>query len=126
MGQFNSSVKGLIYRIKELTKMVQDIDTRLSMPGLSPGKRQALIKDKTLKIGKVKSLVKRIEDLANGNILTITFENKDSGERYRIVYTNISQEDAVAHLKLMANLQGMEIIISEIKEVQTKNSLTKL
>ena len=33
--------------------MVQDIDTRLSMPGLSPGKRQALIKDKTLKIGKV-------------------------------------------------------------------------
>ena len=106
--------------------MVQDIDTRLSMPGLSPGKRQALIKDKTLKICKVKSLAKRIEDLANGNILTITFENKDSGERYRIVYTNISQDDAVAHLKLMANLQGMEIIISEIKEVQTKNSLTKL
>lgn len=126
MGQFNSSVKGLIYRIKELTKMVQDIDTRLSMPGLSIGKRQALIKDKTLKIGKVKSLAKRIEDLANGNILTITFENKDSGERYRIVYTNISQEDAVAHLKLRANLQGMEIIILEIKEVQTKNSLTKL
>ena len=85
--------------------MVQDIDTRLSMPGLSPGKRQALIKDKTLKIGKVESLAKRIEDLANGNILTITFENKDSGERYRIVYTNISQDDAVAHLKLMANLQ---------------------
>lgn len=106
--------------------MVQDIDTRLSMPGLSPGKRQALIKDKILKIGKVKSLAKRIEDLANGNILTITFENKDSGERYRIVYTNISQDDAVAHLKLMANLQGMEIIISEVKEVQTKNSLTKL
>ena len=125
--------------------MVQDIDTRLSMPGLSPGKRQALIKDKTLKIGKVKSLAKRIEDLANGNALigidgrlmntpagsfqitvTITFENKDSGERYRIVYTNISQDDAVAHLKLMANLQGMEIIISEVKEVQTKNSLTKL
>ena len=103
--------------------MVQDIDTRLSMPGLSPGKRQALIKDKTLK---VKSLAKRIEDLANGNILTIIFENKDSGERFRIVYTNISQDDAVAHLKLMANLQGMEIIISEIKEVQTKNSLTKL
>ena len=106
--------------------MVQDIDTRLSMPGLSPGKRQALIKDKILKIGKVKSLAKRIEDLANGNILTIIFENKDSGERFRIVYTNISQDDAVAHLKLMANLQGMEIIISEIKEVQTKNSLTKL
>lgn len=106
--------------------MVQDIDTRLSMPGLSPGKRQALIKDKILKIGKVKSLAKRIEDLANGNILTITFENKDSGERYRIVYTNISQDDAVAHLKLMANLRGMEIIISEVKEVQTKNSLTKL
>ena len=96
------------------------------MPGLSIGKRQALIKDKTLKIGKEKSLAKRIEDLANGNILTITFENKDSGERYRIVYTNISREDAVAHLKLRANLQGMEIIISEIKEVQTKNSLTKL
>lgn len=106
--------------------MVQDIDTRLSMPGLSPGKRQALIKDKILKIGKVKSLAKRIEDLTNGNILTITFENKGSGERFRITYTNISQDDAVAHLKLMANLQGMEIIISEIKEVQTKNSLTKL
>ena len=106
--------------------MVQDIDTRLSMPGLPPGKRQALIKDKILKIGKVKSLAKRIGDLANGNILTITFDNKDSGERFRIVYTNISQDDAVAHLKLMANLQGMEIIISEIKEVQTKNSLTKL
>ena len=87
MGQFNSSVKGLIYRIKELTKIVQDIDTRLSMPGLSPGKRQALIKDKTLKIGKVKSLAKRIEDLTNGNILTITFENKGSGERFRITYT---------------------------------------
>ena len=71
-------------------------------------------------------MAKRIEDLANGNIIPITYENKDSGERYRIVYTNISQDDAVAHLKLMANLQGMEIIISEVKEVQTKYSVTKL
>lgn len=109
-----------------MTRLIQDIDAQLSVPGLSPGKRQSLIKDKTLKLGKVKALVKRVEDLANGNILTITFKNKDSGERYRIVYTNISQDDAVAHLKLMANLQGMEIIISEVKEVQTKNSLTKL
>ena len=116
----------MIYRIKELTKMVQDIDTRLSMPVLSIGKRQALIKDKTLKLGKVKALVKRVEDLANGNILTITFENKDTGERYRIIYTNISQDDAIAHLKLMAYLRGIEIIITEIKEVQTKNSMTKL
>lgn len=126
MGQFNSSVKGLIYRIKDMTRLIQDIDAQLLVPGLSPGKRQSLIKDKTLKLGKVKALVKRVEDLANGNILTITFENKGTGERYRIIYTNISQDDAVAHLKLMAYLQGMEIIISEIKEVQTKNSMTKL
>lgn len=109
-----------------MTKLIQDIDTQLSLSGLSPGKRQSLIKDKTLKLGKVKSLVKRVEDLANGNILTITFENKGTGERYRIIYTNISQDDAVAHLKLMAYIQGIEIIISEIKEVQTKNSMTKL
>lgn len=126
MGQFNSSVKGLIYRIKDITRLIQDIDAQLLVPGLSPGKRQSLIKDKTLKLGKVKALVKRVEDLANGNILTITFENKGTGERYRIIYTNISQDDAVAHLKLMAYLQGIEIIISEIKEVQTKNSMTKL
>ena len=126
MGQFNSSVKGLIYRIKDMTRLIQDIDAQLLVPGLSPGKRQSLIKDKTLKLGKVKALVKRVEDLANGNILTITFENKGTGERYRIIYTNISQDDAVAHLKLMAYLHGIEIIISEIKEVQTKNSMTKL
>lgn len=126
MGQFNSSVKGLIYRIKDLSKLIQDIDIRLSIPGLSPGKKQALIKDRTLKLGKVKSLVKRIGDLTNGNIITITFEDKNTSDRFRIVYTNISQEDAIVHLELMASLQKREIIISEVKEVQTKNSLTKL
>ena len=126
MGQFNSSVNGLIYRIKDLSKLIQDIDIRLSIPGLSPGKKQALIKDRTLKLGKVKSLVKRIGDLTNGNIITITFEDKNTSDRFRIVYTNISQEDAIVHLKLMASLQQREIIISEVKEVQTKNSLTKL
>ena len=126
MGQFNSSVKGLIYRIKDLSKLIQDIDIRLSIPGLSPGKKQALIKDRTLKLGKVKSLVKRIGDLTNGNIITITFEDKNTSDRFRIVYTNISQEDAIVHLKLMASLQKREINISEVKEVQTKNSLTKL
>ena len=102
MGQFNSSVNGLIYRIKDLSKLIQDIDFRLSIPGLSPGKKQTLIKDRTLKLGKVKSLVKRIGDLTNGNIITITFEDKNT------------------------SLQKREIIISEVKEVQTKNSLTKL
>ena len=126
MGQFNSSVNGLIYRIKGLSKLIQDIDFRLSIPGLSPGKKQALIKDRTLKLGKVKSLVKRIGDLTNGNIITITFEDKNTSDRFRIVYTNISQEDAIVHLKLMASLQKREIIILEVKEVQTKNSLTKL
>lgn len=126
MGQFNTSVKGLIYRINDLTKLVQDIDTRLSVTGLSPGKRQSLIKDRILKLGKIKALVKRIEDLTNGNILTITFEDKATKERYRIIYTNISQEDATSHLKLMAKLQGLEINLLEIKEVQTKNSLIKL
>lgn len=126
MGQFNSSVKGLIYRIKDLSKLIQDIDIRLSIPGLSPGKKQALIKDRTLKLGKVKSLVKRIGDLTNGNIITITFEDKNTSDRFRTVYTNVSQEDAIVHLKLMASLQKREITISEVKEVQTKNSLTKL
>lgn len=126
MGQFNSSVKGLIYRIKDLSKLIQDIDFRLSIPGLSPGKKQALIKDRTLKLGKVKSLVKRVGDLTKGNIITITFEDKNTSDRFRIVYTNVSQEDAIVHLKLMASLQKREITISEIKEVQTKNSLTKL
>lgn len=126
MGQFNSSVKGLIYRIKDLSKLIQDIDFRLSIPGLSPGKKQALIKDRTLKLGKVKSLVKRVGDLTNGNIITITFEDKNTSDRFRIVYTNVSQEDAIVHLKLMASLQKREITISEVKEVQTKNSLTKL
>lgn len=126
MGQFNTSVKGLIYRINDLTKLVQDIDTRLSVTGLSPGKRQSLIKDRVLKLGKIKALVKRIEDLTNGNILTITFEDKATKERYRIIYTNISQEDATSHLKLMAKLQGLEINLLEIKEVQTKNSIIKL
>ena len=74
----------------------------------------------------MKSLVKRIGDLTNGNIITITFEDKNTSDRFRIVYTNISQEDAIVHLKLMASLQKGEIIISEVKEVQTKNSLTKL
>lgn len=126
MGQFNSSVKGLIYRIKDLSKLIQDIDIRLSIPGLSPGKKQALIKDRTLKLGKVKSLVKRVGDLTKGNIITITFEDKNTSDRFRIVYTNVSQEDAIVHLKLMASLQKREITISEVKEVQTKNSLTKL
>lgn len=126
MGQFNSSVKGLIYRIKDLSKLIQDIDFRLSIQGLSPGKKQALIKDRTLKLGKVKSLVKRVGDLTKGNIITITFEDKNTSDRFRIVYTNVSQEDAIVHLKLMASLQRREITILEVKEVQTKNSLTKL
>lgn len=126
MGQFNSSVKGLIYRIKDLIKLIQDIDFMLSIPGLSPGKKQALIKDRIIKLGKVKSLVKRVEDFTKGNIITITFEDKNTSDRFRVVYTNVSQEDAIVHLKLMASLQKREITILEVKEVQTKSFLTKL
>lgn len=120
------TVKSQIYRLRDLIGNVNRIESSLLVPGISPGKRQSLIKEKILALSKVKSLVKRIEDLANGNILTITFQDINTQERFRIIYTNLSQDDARVHLKMMAELNHRKIEILEIKEVQTKNSLTKL
>lgn len=126
MGQSTTTVKSQIYRLRDLMKNVERIETSLSDPSISPGKRQSLLKEKTFAMSKVKSLAKRIEDLANGNILTITFEDKTSKERFRIVYTNLSEDDARTHLQMIAELNQRQIEVLEVKEVQTKNSLTKL
>lgn len=126
MGQSTTTVKSQIYRLRDLMKNVERIETSLSDPSISHGKRQSLLKEKTFAMSKVKSLAKRIEDLANGNILTITFEDKTSKERFRIVYTNLSEDDARTHLQMIAELNQRQIEVLEVKEVQTKNSLTKL
>lgn len=125
MGQY-TTVKSQIYRLRALIDNVNRIEAQLSVPGISPGKRQSLTKERVLALGKVKSSIKRIDDLANGIILTITFRDVNTQERFRIVYTNLSLEDAKAHLNMMAELNHRKIEILEIKEVKTKNSLTKL
>lgn len=126
MGRYNTQVKSLVYRIKDTIKLIDDLDVRLSISGLSMGKKQALLKDRSLKISKVKSMLKRLDELSSGNILTITFQEEESGDRYRTTYTNISKDDAITHLKLVASIKGVRIQILEVKEVQTQNSLTKL
>lgn len=88
--------------------------------------RNSLLKSVQLKKGQLRSLMKRISHLTEGNIITITFQVEPSKERYRKIYTNLSKEDAKLHLRMMSSLQDLEITILEIKEVFTKDSLIKL
>lgn len=127
MGSFRTiSLKSQIHRLRDIVKNLNRIDESLSVTNISPGKKQSLLKERVLTMGKIKSIAKKIEDLSKGNIITISFRDNDTQEMFRVVYTNLSQEDAILHLKLMAEFRRQNITIIEVKEVNTSNSLYKL
>lgn len=127
MGSFRTiSLKSQIHRLRDIVKNLNRIDESLSVTNLSPGKKQSLLKERVLTMGKIKSIAKKIEDLSKGNIITISFRDNDTQEMFRVVYTNLSQEDAILHLKLVAEFRRQNITIIEVKEVNTSNSLYKL
>ena len=122
----DSKIKPTLIRIREVYNDLLSIQHKLQYNTLSYGLRNSLLKSLQVKKGHLKSLMKRITNLTEGNIITITFQLEPSKERYRRIYTNISKEDAKLHLKMLASLEDSEIIILEIKEVFTKDSLIKL
>lgn len=127
MGSFRTiSLKSQIHRLRDIVKNLNRIDESLSVTNISPGKKQSLLKERVLTMGKIKSIAKKIEDLSKGNIITISFRDNDTQEMFRVVYTNLSQEDAILHLKLVAEFRRQNITIIEVKEVNTSNSLYKL
>lgn len=127
MGSFRTiSLKSQIHRLRDIVKNLNRIDESLSVTNISPGKKQSLLKERVLTMGKIKSIAKKIEDLSKGNIITISFRDSDTQEMFRVVYTNLSQEDAILHLKLVAEFRRQNITIIEVKEVNTSNSLYKL
>ena len=122
----DSKIKPTLIRIRDINNDLISIQNKLNTSNLSYGMRNSLLKSVQLKKGQLKSLMKRISHLTEGNIITITFQVEPSKERYRKVYTNLSKEDAKLHLKMISSLQDLEINILEIKEVFTKDSLIKL
>ena len=122
----DSKIKPTLIRIRDINNDLISIQNKLNTSNLSYGMRNSLLKSVQLKKGQLKSLMKRISHLTEGNIITITFQVEPSKERYRKVYTNLSKEDAKLHLKMISSLQDLEITILEIKEVFTKDSLIKL
>lgn len=119
------TLKDLIDRLKNDIHLLKSIHYQLSQQ-LTPGKRQSLLKDKVYKESRVKSSIQKIDNLFNGNIVTITFQDKDSGEIFKSVYTNVSPEEVKEYITFLARLKGREISILEIKDVNTKNLNRKL
>ena len=121
----DSKIKPTLIRIRDINNDLISIQHKLNTP-ISYGMRNSLLKSVQLKKSQLRSLMKRISHLTEGNIITITFQVEPSKERYRKIYTNLSKEDAKLHLRMMGSLQDLEITILEIKEVFTKDSLIKL
>ena len=122
----DSKIKPTLIRVRDINNDLISIQHKLNTPNISYGMRNSLLKSVQLKKSQLKSLMKRISNLTEGNIITITFQVEPSKERYRKIYTNLSKEDAKLHLRMMSSLQDLEITILEIKEVFTKDSLIKL
>jgi hypothetical protein len=119
------TLRDLIDRLKYDIQLLSSINYQLSQQ-LTPGKRQSLLKDQVYKESRIKSSIQKIDNLFNGNIVTITFQDKDSGEIFKSVYTNVSQEEVKEYVTFLARLKGREISILEIKDVNTKNLNRKL
>lgn len=119
------TLKDLIDRLKNDIYLLKSIHYQLSQQ-LTPGKKQSLLKDKVYKESRIKSSIQKIDNLFNGNIVTVTFQDKDSGEIFKSVYTNVSQEEVKEYVTFLARLKGREISIIEIKDVNTKNLNRKL
>lgn len=119
------TLKDLIDRLKNDIHLLKSIHYQLSQQ-LTPGKRQSLLKDKIYKEGRIKSSIQKIDNLFNGNIVTVIFQDKDSGEIFKSTYTNVSPDEVKEYITFLARLKGREISILEIKDVNTKNLNRKL
>lgn len=119
-------------RIKQITISIWDCLKRLEFladqlnRSTSPGKRNSLKKDIQFVRAKITHSFKRIAKLVDGNIISVTFLEENSGIKWKRLYTNVSVEDVKSHLKLISYLKEENIQILEIQETKTKNSLTKL
>lgn len=125
MGPTKRRLRDLIDRIKNDISLLNQIHSQLSKP-LSPGKRQSLLKDKMYKEGRIKSSLYRIDNLFNGNIVTIKFKDKETDEVFQSVYTNVTSDEATEYISFLAKLKGRKIAIIEIKDVNTKTLNRKL
>lgn len=119
-------------RIKQITISIWDCLKRLEIlvdqfnRCTSEGKRNSLYKDIKFVRGKINHSFKRIARLVNGNIISVTFLEENSGIKWKRLYTNVSVEDVKNHLKLISYFKEENIKILEIQEIKTKDSLTKL
>ena len=120
-----SKLKPTLRRIREVYSEIEGLNTKLNQTS-SYGMQNSILKSLQLKKDNIRSLLKRVDKLTKGNIITITFRENSSGDTYRKIYTNISKEDASLHLRMVAGFQGVKITILEIKEVTTQDSWIKL
>lgn len=120
-----SKLKPTLRRIREVYSEIEGLNTKLKQTS-SYGMQNSILKSLQLKKDNIRSLLRRVDKLTKGNIITITFRENSSGDTYRKIYTNISKEDAGLHLRMVAAFQGVKITILEIKEVTTQDSWIKL
>ena len=120
-----SPLKSTLRRIREIYNEIESLNHKLINVS-SYGMQNSILKSLNLKKGHLRSLLKRVGKLTNGNIITITFRDNSTGDTYRKVYTNISREDARLHLEMVARFNNIKLTILEIKEVTTQDSWVKL
>ena len=113
-------------RIRETWDQLKLLELKLKQAKGKPGLQSSLLKEQTFKYGRLKSLSSKLEDIIEGNIITIIYQDEESQESFRRVFTNITPIDAEYYLKLLANMQGRKIRILECRDTPTKNSVTKL
>ena len=81
-----SKLKPTLRRIREVYSEIEGLNTKLKQTS-SYGMQNSILKSLQLKKDNIRSLLKRVEKLTNGNIITITFRENSSGDTYRKVYT---------------------------------------
>ena len=119
------TIKNTLYRIRDILKTISQLEERYHTT-TSYGMQNSILKSISMKKAQLKSLIKKVGELTNGNILTITFIEETTGDRYIKIYTNISRDDAKLHLNMVDSLYGLKISILEINEVTTQDSWVKL
>lgn len=120
------TIKSLVERIRETVRDINMINAKIPGTYKNPGLHSSYLKSITLKNKKIKDLFKKLEDIIEGNIITVIYKRVETDEIFKRCYTNITQDDVKYYLQMMAHIGHYNIVILEIREVSTQNTVIKL
>lgn len=112
-----SKTKPLVDKIKQLILEIRSLKSDIFNENNSFATQQNKSRNLSFKQSKLKSYLKKFDNLGKGNIIRVSYEL--DGMKLTAVFTNISREDAVEILNFRALMVSSNIKILEIKEIST-------